>query len=472
MKGGFFLIRKILSIALVIVIAFTVSAPRAAATGVGGAALTVAEMAGVVGLIAGSLGIVFSGAGDMHDACEAFVNGLDPNSAAYLALASAVAQGSTIYIAGANAVNYLGGLVESVRSFFMPGDSVVVEGSGVSFTNMGQIYNGGWDPNPPSEVTRFNLTSAPVVFTDDSGNAIYSINCTLEDRGVSTNSQGVSYRGFRVVGSAAGADGVFHDYSNGWSAQIPPGTGFLYFGVYSGRICPFLVLNDSQTIPITGLLGPQYSLIVSVSGGGEEGIDIPVFQEAGALAPDLVGGVWDKLAEDAAAQNGNVTIDTNVGTYQGGATGYVDGDPNGVIAAPQAPSLGGAGSTRTETDTSTGTTTQTQTQTGAQAVPQADTANPAITDVQAQTTFNGAALTLTEIFPFCIPFDIYFMFKGLSVPREAPSFEIPLQFGSWLNFSHTFEFEQFEQYAQVLRSGELAVFVVGLAAATRKFIKW
>ena len=122
--------KKLVSFLLCLLLLFTLSFPRSFATGVGGAALTVAEMAGVVGLIAGSLGIVFTGAGDMHDACDAFVRGLDPNSAAYLALSSAVAQGSTIYIAGTDAINYLGALVDSVKSFFIPGDNLVAEGSG------------------------------------------------------------------------------------------------------------------------------------------------------------------------------------------------------------------------------------------------------------------------------------------------------------------------------------------------------
>lgn len=461
--------RKLLSVTLVILIAFTVSAPRAAATGVGGAALSVAEMAGVVSLIAGSLGIVFTGAGDMHDACEAFVRGLDPNSAAYLALASAVAQGSTIYIAGTNAVNYLGGLVDSVRSYFLPGDNVIVEGSGTSISNMGQIANGdGVLPDTNTSVARFNVLSSPVVFTDANGNTVGSFTVSKDVR--METSTATAYR-FVVTLSGGDGPGTFDQ-----SIWNDAGYGdYMYFGVIGGRIVPVYVYHtqdgyrSKNLYPLGGIV---YNQVSGVSGGGETAIDIPVFQEAGSLAPDLVGGVWDKLAEDAAAQNGNVTIDTNVGTYQGGATGYVDGDPNGVIAAPQAPSLGGAGSTKTQTDTNTGATTQTQTQTGAQAVPQSQTANPAITQVQTQTTFNGAALTLGDIFPFCIPFDVYWMIKGFAVGREAPRFDIDLVLPPWLNYTYTFDFSQFERYAQVVRTGELAVFAVGLAAATRKFIKW
>lgn len=470
--------RKLISVTLVILIAFTVSAPRAAATGVGGTALTVAEMAGVVSLIAGSLGIVFSGAGDMHQACEAFVKGLDPNSAAYLALASAVAQGSTIYIAGTNAVSYLGGLVDTVESFFNPGSNVVVEGSGVNITNMGQIYNGsGVLPADDTSTARFDVTESPVVFTDSNGNEIGSWTVSLSNvtSGGNAAHPWARYYYTNVYITAGGDEHVHH--SNNTLNYSSYGSPYVYFGVIDNRIMPIAVYYNSAGVLqhnalVSSADGPYYSLSVGVSGGGEMPIDVPVFQEAGAYSPDLVGGVWDKLAEDAAAQNGNVTIDTNVGTYQGGATGYVDGDPNGVIAAPQSPSLGGAGSTKTETDTSTGTQTQTQTQTGAQAVPQSQTANPAITDVQTQTTFNGAALTLADIFPFCIPFDVYWMLKGFAVGREAPQFDIDLVLPGWLNYTYTFDFSQFERYAQVVRTGELAVFVIGLAAATRKFIKW
>lgn len=463
--------KKFLSLFLCLLFFVSLSAPRAAAAGVTGAALTVAEMAGVVSLIAGSLGIVFTGAGDMHDACEAFVEGLDPNSSAYLALASAVAQGSTIYIAGTNAVNYLGGLVDSIRDFFIPGGDVVSGGSGVTISNMGQIANGsGALPSTDTTTTRFNVLSSPVVFTDVNGNEVGWISVSKSE--YTTDSTGVNYR---FITRSQNSTGNHMIDKNIWNRD---GFGdYIYFGVVNGYICPIYVYYQQGVVRTSNLLtspssGISYSLVSDVSGGGEVPIDIPVYQEAGALAPDLVGGVWDKLAEDAAAQDGNVTIDTNVGTYQGGATGYVDGDPNGVIAAPQAPSLGGAGSTKTETDTSTGTTTQTQTQTGTQAVPQSQTANPAISKVQAQTTFNGATLTLADIFPFCIPFDIYAMITSLAAARETPTFDVRLFYPGWLDYTYTFDFSDWDNVAAVLRAAELGAFVIGLAAATRKFIKW
>lgn len=457
--------KKFLSFFLCMLLCVSLAAPRAAATGVTGVALSVAEMAGVVSLIAGSLGIVFSGAGDMHDACEAFVRGLDPNSAAYLALASAVAQGSTIFIAGADAVSYLSGLVDSIRSFFLPGDNVVVEGNGVSITNLGQINSSGSSPSADSGVATFQVTESPVFFEDSNGNTVAQYSVSTDDNYGSSTS-------FRYIVLSV-VDGS--DYRNTMAMAFNQNS-FLFFGVEGGKLFLYVsYINTATNIrserKVT-FVGPDFSVISSVSGGGEEAIDIPVFQEAGALSPDLVGGVWDRLAEDAAAQNGNVIIDTNVGTFQGGATGYVDGDPNGVISAPQAPSLGGAGSTRTETDSSTGSTSQTQTQTGTQAVPNSATSNPAISSAQATTTFNGATLTLAEIFPFCIPFDILSMFRGLAVGRETPHFDVRLFYPGWLDYTYTFDFSDFEDIASVLRTCELAAFAIGLAAVTRRFIKW
>lgn len=97
---------------------------------------------------------------------------------------------------------------------------------------------------------------------------------------------------------------------------------------------------------------------------------------------------------------------------------------------------------------------------------------------------------ITEIFPFCIPFDFYLLFDLFSAEPEAPHFTIPfpiperIKVDSDGNFSGQYEYQQrqieidfrdkpeLEAFMAVFRRGELILFVAGLALVTRKFIRW
>lgn len=78
---------------------------------------------------------------------------------------------------------------------------------------------------------------------------------------------------------------------------------------------------------------------------------------------------------------------------------------------------------------------------------------------------------LEEIFPFCIPWDIYAIVKGLEISRQAPhivwTFESDL-FG----FSYTIDLDlsEYDDVAEILRLLELILFIIGLALATRNII--
>lgn len=97
---------------------------------------------------------------------------------------------------------------------------------------------------------------------------------------------------------------------------------------------------------------------------------------------------------------------------------------------------------------------------------------------------------ITEIFPFCIPFDFYLLFDLFSAEPEAPHFTIPfpiperIKVDSDGNFSGQYEYQQrqieidfrdkpeLEAFMAIFRRGELILFVAGLALVTRKFIRW
>lgn len=82
-------------------------------------------------------------------------------------------------------------------------------------------------------------------------------------------------------------------------------------------------------------------------------------------------------------------------------------------------------------------------------------------------------VSLTTIFPFCIPFDIYNMVTMFVAEPEAPhaewTFYLP-----WSNqeYSVGWDLSDFDGVAQVCRSLELVLFAVGLAVITHKVIKW
>lgn len=79
---------------------------------------------------------------------------------------------------------------------------------------------------------------------------------------------------------------------------------------------------------------------------------------------------------------------------------------------------------------------------------------------------------ITEIFPFCLPFDVYRICTAFVAEPEAPSFTIPIPTGIGNEGIIYTEFdvnlEMFDMCATVLRALELIGFVVLLATATRR----
>ena len=80
-------------------------------------------------------------------------------------------------------------------------------------------------------------------------------------------------------------------------------------------------------------------------------------------------------------------------------------------------------------------------------------------------------LGLEDVFPFCIPFDIYNFLAALSAAPVAPHFVCTLEFPDAIGGEQTididFDTPVFNQLAQLLRTLELLAFIVGLALLTR-----
>jgi len=81
---------------------------------------------------------------------------------------------------------------------------------------------------------------------------------------------------------------------------------------------------------------------------------------------------------------------------------------------------------------------------------------------------------LGDVFPFCIPFDIYDFLSALAADPVAPHFEATLAFPAAIGGAQTivldFDSPTWNTLAQILRTMELLLFIVGLAFVTRSMI--
>lgn len=83
-------------------------------------------------------------------------------------------------------------------------------------------------------------------------------------------------------------------------------------------------------------------------------------------------------------------------------------------------------------------------------------------------TVNSLAFDLREIFPFCIPFDLYNLLTKFVAEPQAPYWEISIPMPMNLPaLEFVIDFSDFESVGVVLRSFEMVLFVASLAVATR-----
>lgn len=75
---------------------------------------------------------------------------------------------------------------------------------------------------------------------------------------------------------------------------------------------------------------------------------------------------------------------------------------------------------------------------------------------------------LTEIFPFCIPFDVYALLSCLSAEPQTPVFTVRFVIPGVINQEFTIDLSPFSTIAQIVRTMELIAFAIGLALVTRE----
>lgn len=77
---------------------------------------------------------------------------------------------------------------------------------------------------------------------------------------------------------------------------------------------------------------------------------------------------------------------------------------------------------------------------------------------------------VTEVFPFCIPFDLIDCIRLLDAPAKAPKWEIPFKIANE-EYMITIDFERFEFPVRVFRICLTLGFIIGLILLTRNIIR-
>lgn len=77
---------------------------------------------------------------------------------------------------------------------------------------------------------------------------------------------------------------------------------------------------------------------------------------------------------------------------------------------------------------------------------------------------------LKDKFPFCIPWDVYYVFALLEDEREAPQVNFNIDLGVPGTHTINIDFEEWDDVASILRTLELILFILGLALGTKKIM--
>lgn len=95
-------------------------------------------------------------------------------------------------------------------------------------------------------------------------------------------------------------------------------------------------------------------------------------------------------------------------------------------------------------------------------------------DVEAPEDVTPYTVKIGEVFPFCIPFDLYHMVTMFSAEPEAPhaKWTFSLPWAPQQEYKVEWDLKKFDDLAELCRKLELVLFCVGLAVVTSKLIKW
>lgn len=101
------------------------------------------------------------------------------------------------------------------------------------------------------------------------------------------------------------------------------------------------------------------------------------------------------------------------------------------------------------------------------------TTKPIVPDVSSGDIPNMAVLK--TLFPFCIPFDIADSIKLMQADAVAPKWTIKINIPigkKTIPFEFTIDMSILDEQVKIFRDGQVVIFIIGLAFATTKVIKW
>lgn len=96
-----------------------------------------------------------------------------------------------------------------------------------------------------------------------------------------------------------------------------------------------------------------------------------------------------------------------------------------------------------------------------------------VIDPAAEVTLDTYKIEVTNIFPFCLPFDLIHLLEVLDAEPEAPVFEFPFVVpGLAIDMVVKLDLSWLDPVMEIWRLGEVVGFVILLIFATGKLIKW
>lgn len=390
---------------------------------------------GVVAFVVGALGLTFATQGDFRQACQACFNAMPKDMKDFI-------EANTIYDADLQKLKltalvtqvYFKEVFQNIVDFFK-GDSITVVEPSPQW----------WLENTTPHVFEY-VQDAQYYVSENYSSFTNRLSKNTEWSFTFENSQGTYITYSNKFDGLYGA-GLYIEYSNitrcvSWSLKE---TEIVFYPCQVNNKVFFMYVkyNDGNTFSTYGATVPDIqNTLKSVIPDSDK--DIFIHDTPGAID---AGVVLDGMQTAGESDAGLVLDIPTVGVLD-----EVYGDDT------------------TAENPYTGTQSGTLSQSGV--ISNIDTTlNPVLDDYKAETEVNGQHVGLGDVFPFCIPFDIYDMLKGLAANRQAPHFEWNLKYKDLVDYTFVIDFEQFETVAVVLRTLELLAFCVGLAFVTRHLLR-
>ena len=96
---------------------------------------------------------------------------------------------------------------------------------------------------------------------------------------------------------------------------------------------------------------------------------------------------------------------------------------------------------------------------------------PAVPDVELGSIGQYTVTGLSDVFPFCIPFDMYDLMSILCADPHAISFDVTIDFGYFGEHTISIDLSLFDPVAKIFRTMELLLYAFGLMFWTRSLIR-